>query len=264
MAEETINGVRIWYDEQGSGEPLVLVHASLLDARCFDGNLARLADGFRDHGPSGVYPPFRVFRPEWRGHGHTPDVDGPLSTDILAADLIAFLEQIVRSPARVVGFSAGAVISLLAAVRRPDLIERLVLISGGFHHAGSLRPPSLPTDVPEALYQQYGQVSPDGIGHFPVVIGKVAAMAHEPTLTVAELAAVTARTLVLVGDDDAVTLEHTIALYRGLPQAELAVIPGASHTALLEKPDLCTRLVAEFLTTDATPTFVPIRRALSH
>ncbi|MGH3626087.1 MAG: alpha/beta fold hydrolase, partial [Sciscionella sp.] len=60
---------------------------------------------------------------------------------------------------------------------------------------------------------------------------------------------------------DLITLEHTVALYRGLPRGELAIVPAASHAALLEHPALCTGLVTDFLTTDPTPTMAPIRRA---
>lgn len=79
-------------------------------------------------------------------------------------------------------------------------------------------------------------------------------------LDVAELAGVRARTLVVSGDDDVVTLEHTLALYRGLPDAELAVVPGASHVLVTEKPELVTTLVLDFLTTEPVDTVIPIHR----
>ena len=70
----------------------------------------------------------------------------------------------------------------------------------------------------------------------------------------------TCRTLVMVGDDDAVVLEHAIAPYRALPHGELAVVPGTSHGLLVEKPELCNRMIVDFLTTDPVETFAPIRR----
>lgn len=75
-----------------------------------------------------------------------------------------------------------------------------------------------------------------------------------------DLSQVGARTLVMIGDDDEVALEHAIAMYRGLPDAELAVIPGTSHGVLVEKPALCNTVVVDFLTTDPVPTMAPIRR----
>jgi pimeloyl-ACP methyl ester carboxylesterase len=94
-----------------------------------------------------------------------------------------------------------------------------------------------------------------------VVAEKIMRMAfEEPRLDVAELAGVRARTLVVSGDNDAVSLDHTLALYRGLPDAELAVVPGTSHVLIAEKPQLVAQLVLDFLTTDPVPTIAPIRR----
>jgi pimeloyl-ACP methyl ester carboxylesterase len=82
-----------------------------------------------------------------------------------------------------------------------------------------------------------------------------------PTLTTDDLAAVTCRTLVMVGDDDEVGPEHAVAFLRALPRGELAVVPGTSHGLLVEKPALCHALLADFLTRDPVPTLAPIRRA---
>ena len=76
-----------------------------------------------------------------------------------------------------------------------------------------------------------------------------------------DLGNVPCRTLVMVGDDDEVTLEHAVDFYRGLPNGELAVVPGTSHGLLVEKPDLCNRIIVDFLTIDPVETFAPIRRA---
>jgi pimeloyl-ACP methyl ester carboxylesterase len=84
---------------------------------------------------------------------------------------------------------------------------------------------------------------------------------EEPTLTPSDLGGLASRTLVMVGDDDEVTLEHAIAMYRGIPDAELAVVHGTSHGLLHEKPALCNEIIVEFLTTDPVPTIAPVRRA---
>ena len=83
----------------------------------------------------------------------------------------------------------------------------------------------------------------------------------EPTVGIEELCTISCRTLVMLGDDDEVRLEHGIALYRGLPEAELAVLPGTSHGLLVEKPGLCNAIVLDFLCNDPATTFAPIRRA---
>jgi pimeloyl-ACP methyl ester carboxylesterase len=247
-----LGGVRTWYAERGTGEPLVLLHpgGGGVDSRAFAPNLDALAARFH------------TFTPERRGHGHTPDVDGPISFEVMAQDTIRFLEQVVDGPARLVGCSDGAVVALLVALHRPDLVTRLVFVPGVFHHDGWVPEAIDPNnEPPEFLVASYAEVSPDGPDHFAVVVDKLARM-HliEPTLTSDDLGRIPCRTLVMFGDDDEVTLEHAIALYRALPNAEFAVIPGTSHGLLVEKPELCNTMIVDFLTTEAVPTLAPTRR----
>jgi pimeloyl-ACP methyl ester carboxylesterase len=251
-----LNGVRTWYAEYGGGDPLVYLHGGFSEASELD----LVVDEYAAR--------FRVFTPERRGHGHTPDAPGPFDFETNTTDTVAFLETVVGGPANLVGFSDGATTALHVALRRPDLVRRMVLISGQFHQSGLL--PGLFSDdlttavaqmVASPLAQRYGEVSPDGLAHFPVVAEKVMQMTMtEPRLSVDALAGVYARTLVVSGDDDAVALEHTLALYRGLPDSELAVVPGTSHVLIAEKPHLVAQLVLDFLSTDAVPTIAPIRR----
>ncbi|WP_440071368.1 alpha/beta fold hydrolase [Streptosporangium sp. OZ121] len=245
-----VNGVRTWYDEHGRGEPLVLLHGGFSDARDFTGNLDTLADHFK------------IFTPERRGHGHTPDVEGPITLDLMVDDMIAFIDKVVGEPVHLAGYSSGAMVALVIALRRPDLVRRLVLISGGFHHSGWILTPSAGGEMPEQVVAAYAEVSPDGRDHFPVVVAKIVEAAGDSfSLSEEELSTISSRTLVMAGDDDIIHLEHTLALYRAVQDSELAVVPGTSHVLLHEKPELCTRLAADFLTKDPVPTFVPIRRA---
>ena len=245
-----VNGVRTWYDERGSGEPVVLLHGGLTDSRDFAGNLDALADTYR------------LLLPERRAHGHTADVPGPITVELMAQDTAAFVDDLVGGRVRLVGYSAGAIVALWVAVRRPDLVEKLVLISGAFDPDGLLVRPSADGPPPEPLVAAHAEVSPDGADHFAVVLGKVAqAAAEQRGLSPHDLAAVACPTLVMAADDDLVALEHTLALYRGLPHSQLAIIPGTSHLLLHEKPLLCTQLVSDFLTGEPTPTLMPIRRA---
>jgi len=108
----------------------------------------------------------------------------------------------------------------------------------------------------------YGEVSPDGIGHFKVVAEKIGKMAAvEPNLQASDLAKVTQRALVMFSDDDLVTLTHTVEMYDALPNAELAVVPGTSHFLTQEKPHLVNAILLDFLTNDPVPTVAGIRRA---
>jgi pimeloyl-ACP methyl ester carboxylesterase len=180
----------------------------------------------------------------------------------MAQDTIAFLEKTVSGPARLVGYSAGGTVALWVAMHRPDLVERLVLISAVYDVDGLIFKPQTGGEMPAAIVDDYAEVSPDGRDHLPVVIGKIVhAAATQPGLSPDDLCAVTARTLVLTGDDDLVTLDHTLALYRALPTAELAVLPNASHLLLMEHGGAVRDMVLKFLTTNAAPTYMPIARA---
>ncbi len=250
-----LDGVRTWYEEHGDGDPLVLLHpgGAGVDARAFGPNLGPLA------------AQFRVYTPERRAHGRTPDVAGRITFDAMAQDTIAFMETVVGRRAHVVGSSDGAIVGLLVALRRPDLIDRLVLVAGVFHfngwHPQVIDPDNVP---PEFLARLYEEISPDGAGHYQVVVDKLARMhSEEPNLEADDLGEVGSRTLVMVGDDDEVRLEHALAMYRGIPDAELMVVPGTSHGLLVEKPDLCNHVILEFLVEDPVPTMAPIRRKVS-
>jgi pimeloyl-ACP methyl ester carboxylesterase len=247
-----LRDVRTRYDERGSGEPLVLLHGGLSDARFFEQNIGPLAERFH------------VFATDQRGHGHTADVEGPITFDLMTQDTTAFLEEVVGRPAHLVGHSNGAFVALLIALRRPELVRRLVLVSGGFHRDGFVHAGDQ-FDVDEvvaALGPSYGEVPPDGEAHFRVVVEKTAEMERtDPALAESELGKVKARTLVMFGDDDLMTMEHVNATYEGIPDSELAIVPGTSHFLLQEKPALCNEIIAQFLTDDAVPTVAAIRRA---
>jgi pimeloyl-ACP methyl ester carboxylesterase len=244
--------VKTWYEEQGEGAPLVLVHGGMVDSRWWEPNVGALAERFK------------VYRPELRGHGHTPDVDGPITFQRMADDMITFLENVVQEPADYVGHSVGGFVGLLVAMQRPELINRYVSMSAGFSKGGEAVPDA-PWDVDllaEFLGPAYGEVSPDGIEHFKVVATKIGEMAaREPHLEASELAKVTHRTLVMVADDDIVTLSHILEMYDALPNAELAVVPGTSHFLTQEKPELVNTLLLDFLVNEPAQLIAPVRRA---
>lgn len=240
----------LWYADLGSGAPLVLLHpgGAGVDSRALGPQVEAFAHDFH------------VYTPEQRGHGRTPDAAGPLGYEQMAADTVDFIEDVIGAPVRLLGVSDGAVVALTVALRRPDLVQRLVLAAGIFHHDG-WHDGVLEGEPPEFLRDSYADLSPDGVEHYRTVVAKLAVMhAEQPNFTVADLGQLGCRTLVLVGDDDEVRLEHAIAAYRAIPRAELAVIPDTSHGVLVEKPDLCNQIITTFLTADPITTFAPIRR----
>ncbi len=228
-----LRDVRTWYGEAGEGPPLVMLHPGGVDSRAFGPNVEALAGHFH------------VWLPERRGHGRTPDTDTPYGYDTGADDTIQFLEQVVGGGARLLGMSDGAIVALHVTLKRPDLVERLVFAGGVFQTGAWLPGVLVPPDA--------------GASAFEV---KLHAMhIAGPRLGPSDLATVRCRTLVMTGDDDEMSLEHTVELYRSLPHGELAIVPGTSHGFLVEKPEICNALLLDFLTRDPVPTFAPIRRA---
>jgi pimeloyl-ACP methyl ester carboxylesterase len=246
-----LNGLRMWYDEHGEGEPLVMLHPGGVDSRAFGPNLQALALRFH------------VFLPEQRGHGHTADPDGPYSYQLMADDTIRFLEEIVGGPARLLGMSDGAVVALHVAHKRVDLADRVICVAGVFDNRGWPQGAIDPVVEPPAFQvASYEKFSPDGIAHLPTVVRKLNEMhANGPKLSRKDLQTISCRTLVMIGDDDEVTLEHAVEFYRALPNGELAIVPGTSHGLLVEKPSLCNQIMIEFMTSDPIQTLAPIRRA---
>jgi pimeloyl-ACP methyl ester carboxylesterase len=234
-------GVRTYYEVYGEGEPLVLLHGGLATAESWVMQVPALAEGYR------------VYVPERRGHGRTSDAAGPITYEMMAADTAAFLDATGTGAANLVGWSDGAVVGMLVALRRPELVRKLVVIGQYFNFEGEV--PEFRamidywgTDLPEALHEVYDRVSPDGPEHFPVVLEKMMRMwREEPDLAFSELAGVRAPVLLMQGDDDIVKVEHSAALAATLPEAQLAVVPGSSHMAPLEKPVLVNQLILDFL-----------------
>jgi len=234
-------GVRTYYEVHGEGEPLALLHGGLATTESWAMQVPAFAQRYR------------VYVPERRGHGRTADVAGPITYETMAADTTAFLEATGTGTAHLVGWSDGAVVGMLVALRRPELVRKLVVIGQYFNPDGEV--PEFRAMIehwgsspPEALHEVYDLVSPDGPEHFPVVLEKMMRLwREEPDIAISELRGVRAPVLLMQGDDDIVKVEHSTVLAATLPDAQLAVIPGSSHLAPLEKPDLVNRLVLDFL-----------------
>ena len=241
MTYVEVNGQRVWHEMSGDGPAVVLLHGGFAGASSFGAQLPVL-----------VTAGFQVYVPERRGHAHTPDVDGPLTYSVMADDTIAYLDHVLPDGAHLVGWSDGAVVALLVAMRRPDLVHRMVLIGQYYNFAG--RVPDSDIDAflraPETmafLRIEYDQVSPDGPEHFPIVYEKTMHMFDtEPQLDLATFSAVSAPTLVLQGDRDDVTIEHSLAVVAALQDARLAVLPG-THLLPVETPDVVNPLLVTFL-----------------
>ena len=239
------NGVHTYYEIDGSGDPLVLLHGGLCAIETLADLRARLATRYQ------------VYLPERRGHGRTPDVDGPFSYELFAEDTIAFMDELGLRDAHVVGFSDGATVGLLVALQRPDLVRTLVHIGQQVNPSG-IRPEfaevmkldAMPHGMlPPMLQDLYAAVSPDGPDHWNVILGKAWQMitSGKPDIDLAELAAVQAPTLVMVADEDFTPEQHARDIAAAIPDAEVAVVPNATHALPMEKPDAVAELVLRFI-----------------
>ena len=234
-------GLQTYYEVQGSGDALVMLHGGFASVATFAGFTPLVAERYR------------VYSPERRGHGRMPDVDGPITYEIMADDTIAFLDALGIGPAHLVGWSDGANVAMITSIRRPDLVGKLVLIGTGVNISGAkpwaraLTEQLTVDHLPPMLIDDYAALSPDGREHFPVVFDKLSRAIIDTPQTLADLARITAPTLVMAGDDDVVSVEHEEAMRAAVQDGQLAIVPGASHGLPLEKPDLVARLILDFL-----------------
>jgi len=250
-----ISGHPTWVDDRaGPGEALLLLHGGLGSSD--DDLLNSIGPALQDR--------HRVVAFDRRGHGHTADTDADFHYSDMAAETIGVLEQVVGGPAHLVGWSDGGIVALLVALARPDLVRKLVVIGTNYHRDGVIPIEAGPeSPLGQTLAAAYSERSPDGPGHFEIVLRKgLALIEAEPTLTTDDIAGITHPALVMVGDDDLIPLAHTCSLYEALPRGQLAVVPGASHAVPLEQPELVARLIADFLAATEPPdTLLPVRRA---
>ena len=238
------NGVRTYYEIDGVGEPLLLLHGGLCAIETLTGLRKALA------------AQYQVYLPERRGHGRTPDVDGPYGYELFAEDTIAFIEALAFGPTHIVGFSDGATVGLLTALRRPDLVRGLVHIGQQVNPAG-LRPEflgmfnleAMPQGMlPPILRELYDAVSPDGPDHWDVVAGKVWQMITTgPDIDIAQLRQLRAPTLVMLGEHDIVTEAHAEAMAEAIPDSQLLVVHDATHGLPMEQPDYVAKHIVEFI-----------------
>ncbi len=246
-----VNGLRMYYEDHGRGRPLVLLHGGGSTVQTsFGAILPRLARTRR------------VIAPEQQGHGHTADVDRPLTFEQMADDTAALLERLGVREADVLGFSNGGTVALQLAIRHPRLVRRLVVCSGMFARDGL--PPEVwrgfehasPASMPAPLREAYLAAAPAPEA-LPTLVAKTVAMLQRFTgIPEPALRAIRAPTLVMTGDAD-VSPEHSARLARILTNAQLAVLPGSGHGTYLGAadaakpgsplPDLSVTMIEAFL-----------------
>lgn len=237
----TVSGVPTYYEVAGDGDPVVWLHGGLCTAETLDGVVAGLA---------GTY---RVFVPERVGHGRTPDRPGPYSYEDQAAHTIAFIEALGLESVRLAGWSDGALVGLLVALRRPRLVSHLVFVDNCVTldsvpiELRAAATEDIEQAVPPFLLDAYRTLSPDGAEHLPVVLAKLQRLWTSPTgVELSDLANLHTPTLLVAADSGMVSLDALADIHRALPAAQVAVVPGTTHALPLEKPDAVAQLCHEF------------------
>jgi pimeloyl-ACP methyl ester carboxylesterase len=228
-----VNGLKMYYEIHGSGQPLVLLHGAF-----------GFAEGWGAYLPA-LSKTHQVIAVELQGHGHTNDLDRPLTYEQMADDTAELLKQLKIKDADIFGYSMGGTVALAVAIRHPELVRRLAFYGSCAGTAKDTYDPeiykqfqSLSTDfAPPVLKEPYDRMAPDP-KRWPVLVTKIKGLEKLfKGFSAAELNAIKAQTLVMMGDRDAVRPEHAVEMYRLIPNAQLAIFPGGDHFLIFSSPD---------------------------
>ena len=243
----TVNAHRIYYEDRGTGQVIVLLHGGGGDI-----------PGAWSHQLAPFSVAHRVIAIEQAGHGHSPDVPGPMTFDRFTEDTAALLTELGLAKVDVVGWSDGGIEALMLAVRHPALVRRVVVTGANVDPSGVDREATVwaekatPSEVfsaPPGSY--YALHSEDGAAHAPVIGEKLRQLwLTRPVpeeLSFEALHKITAPVLVMAGDHDEITLEHTVRIYHAIPGARLWILPGTGHDTFGERPDWVNPVVLDFL-----------------
>jgi pimeloyl-ACP methyl ester carboxylesterase len=232
------------------GEPLVILHGGLSHS-----------EKTKKYLLPAVKRDFKVFAYDRTGHGRTANQKGSFHFNFQTKELIAFLEDVVKEPAHLIGISDGANIALMAAIARPELIRSVVSI-GGNTTASQIRMKFGKPEVSAESQAEHDRISPD---HPSELIKKVATAfkvwKSEPSIAITKLAKIKCPVLVLAGDDDVISAKESEKIYQAITNARLAIVPGSSHAVIKEKTELVQALLKDFYANPDYPmTQAPVSR----
>jgi pimeloyl-ACP methyl ester carboxylesterase len=244
-----VNGLKMYYEARGSGQPLVLLHGGLGSGDMFGPILPALSEGRR------------VLAVDLQAHGRTADIDRPLRVELLADDVAALIRQLGIGRADLLGYSLGGAVALQTAIRHPQVVRRLVVVSTPFRRDGWYPEvlagmSQVGAEAAEAMkqtpmYRQYSAVAPRP-QDWPVLLAKIGEGLRQDYDWSAQVAALRLSVLIAAGDADAVRLTHVVEFFAllgggqrdagwdgsGRPQAELAILPGATHYDIFARAEL--------------------------
>lgn len=246
-----VNELKMYYEIHGRGRPLVLIHGG---GSTIESTFGRILPVFAET--------HQVIAVELQAHGHTRDIDRPLSFERDADDVAELLRQLGIGKADFMGFSNGGTACLQIAIRHPALVNKLVLASTTFRRDGlppgffdGFQHATLDT-MPSPLHEAYLRANPDPEGLQRMFDRDVARMIAFKDIGDADLKGIQAPVLVINGDSDVVLVAHAVALSQLLPNARLAILPGGHGDYIGESctmdsgtrlPVLVTAMIEEFL-----------------
>src|SRR5688572_3862724 len=259
-----VNGLRMYYEVYGKGKPIVLLHGSYMNIPLNWLHIIPLLANDR-----------KVIVTEMQGHGRTRDISREFSYEGMADDVSGLLKHLKIDSADILGYSMGGGVAFQVAVRHPEQVRRLVVLSGTYTHDGWW------PDV-EAMYSTFTadmfkgtpiQKQHDSLGndpaHFPEFVKKVISIDLRPYDWSKDVKNIQAPIFMAIGDADGVRYEHALELFRakgggkmgdiyGLPQSRLAIIPGTTHIGMMQRTDWLIPMITDFLDADLDappPTF---------
>jgi len=226
----THDGVKFYYEVYGAGEPLLLVHGNGSSI----GELKAQIDHFRKR--------YRVIAMDSRDHGKSGDSPDKITYEKMADDLAALLDRLKTGPVYVLGWSDGGIEGLLLGIRHPAKVKKIATMAAnltpdGLHPETLNLIKSMLDSMPAAK-----KATPQGKREIKVT----EMMLRDPQIELRALEAITAPTLVLASDHDAIRDEHTLDIYHHLPNSQLVIFPNATHMIPYDDPVLFNTTVERF------------------
>jgi len=250
-----VNGLNMYYEIHGTGQPLVLIH----------GAFSAIGTSFGKLLPE-LAKSTQVIGFELQAHGHTADIDRPLSLEGMADDVAAAIKQLGLERADIFGYSMGAFVALQVVIRHPEVVRKLVLASVSYTRSG-IHPglmEGLGEMTPEMMFgspwhDEYMKIAPHP-EHFAQLFAKKTEMDPQTKDIPADsIRAIESPTLIIIGDSDLIRPEHAVEMFRllgggifgdtpaGLPNSQLAVLPGTSHVSVADRSELLIPMITAFL-----------------
>ena len=253
-----VNGVKMYYEVHGSGEPVVLLHGAFMTiTNNWTGWIGALAKTRK------------VIAVEMQGHGRTADIARDITSENLADDVAALLAHLKIPRADLIGYSMGGGVAMQCAIRHPDKVRKVVVISSVFRRDGMVKEavealPKLKADdfKGSPIEVEYKKLSPTP-DEFPKFVKRVLATATKDyDFGADKLKATKAPMFFIHGDADGIRLEHIAEMFRlkgggghgdmgPRSASRLAILPNTTHVTLMQRMAVIVPMVNDFL--DAKP-----------